>query len=422
MAKAPAELTGPQVLVEGSDGFLGETTSTSWYKKVREMRRDPTIALARWLVTAPVLAAKWSYEETDGAPEGAAEHIKNTFEPARLHLLRNAFFGWIDFGWQPFEKVFVVDEITGLLKIAKFKPLIQDSTKVLIDEKTGAYIGLKQGDDGQPLKTEQTLLLSCDVEGTDWYGQAIAKNAEAAYDAWKVADKAAAKYDQRIAGSHWVVYYPLGTSMYNGKETDNFEIAKEILAALSASGRVAVPRTVDQLMEDVLNVAGNVKDGGWRIEIMSDTGTSQSAFIERFKYLDTLKVRAFGLPERSVLEGRYGTKAEAGAHADFAITNMELRHEMACQDINWHAVNQVLTQNWGNEAANTVYIQPSPIADKSIGFLRNMYIEILKSPDGFATELLSIDMEAVKETLGVPLAEDLLGDPDADLAPSEDTA
>jgi len=51
---------------------------------------------------------------------------------------------------------------------------------------------------------------------------------------------------------------------------------------------------------------------------MSATNTSQGSFIDRQKYLDALKMRAFGLPERSILEGSHGTKAEADVHADIA--------------------------------------------------------------------------------------------------------
>ena len=402
------EKTPAQVLVDtGSSPELITPYDGEWYAKVRKMRKDPTLALARQLVTAPVLAAEWSYEEKEDAPEGAKELIEACFEPIRLHLLRNAFNGWLDFGWQAFETIYNYDDLTGKVVIRKYKPLLQDITEILVDPATGGYAGLKQQGSGvKPviLPIPQTLLMSCDVEGTDWYGQAIMRNAEEAYDSWNCIDKAASRYDERVAGSHWVVYYPLGRSPYNGKETDNFEIAKDILASLRSSGRVAIPTNVDAVVED-LNLTAGAGNQGWKIEILSDSGTSQTAFVDRMKYLDSLKVRALGLPERSVLEGQFGTKAESEAHADFAITNMELRHGMAVQDINWHGVNRVLTLNWGRAAANTVFIKPSPIADRTLTFLRTLYQGIIASPDGFALELLNVDLGALKDRLGIPVNE-----------------
>ena len=48
------------------------------------------------------------------------------------------------------------------------------------------------------------------------------------------------------------------------------------------------------------------------IELLSDSGKGQQPFTDRQKYLDILKVRAFGFPERSILEGQFGTKADVG--------------------------------------------------------------------------------------------------------------
>lgn len=401
--------TEPQIFTELDGQVLTKPPSigSAWATKVRAMRKDPTIALARMLAVAPVLGSQWSFESKTEAPEGAVSLIENTFGTLRLHLLRNTFNGWLDFGWSPFEKVFGVDDASGSVTLKKMKPLLQDITDILVDPQTGTFAGLRQEKDRvTELAVEQCLLLSCDTEGTNWHGQALMKNAEIAYDAHLQIESAASKYDKRVAGSHWVVYYPLGQSLYNGQMTDNFEIAKDILSNLSASGRVAVPRVADQLLEEVMNVAGNVKDGGWRVELLTDSGTSRAAFIDRMKYLDALKVRALGLPERSVLEGEFGTKAEAEAHGDFAITQMELRHEMVVQEINWHAVDQVLDLNFGPQARGTVYIKPAPIADKTRAFIQSIYTKIIESPEGFAHELMAIDTGAIKDKLGIPVDEE----------------
>lgn len=382
----------------------GPAQTTGWYKKAREMRLDPTVALARQLAIAPVLAAEWSFDTKENVPPGAADFISENLKPMRLHILRNTLLGWIDFGWQPFEKVFAFDDVTGNYCLKKLKPLLQDITSILIEPEHGNFIGLEQEDDDVRIDVEYALLLSCDVEGTDWYGNAIMRNAERPYDSWNEIGRAATRYDARIAGSHWVVYYPVGsTPQANGTRIDNYDLARQILSALESSGRVAIPRATDEMLE-AAGLAG--ENSSWKIELISDRGAGATAFIERMKYLDSLKVRAFGLPERSVLEGQFGTKAEAGEHGDFAILNMQLRHNQVCEALNWYVVNQLLRVNYGKEFEGTVYITPAPLADSSIAFLRTLYQTLLASPEGFANEIMNLDLESLKERIGVPILKD----------------
>jgi len=370
------------------------------YSKLRLMRKDSTISLARQLVVAPVLASPWSIEAEQDAPPEAKEFINSQMQPMRMHLLRTGMYGCIDFGWQPYEKVFKYDEATGHVVIHKLKPLLQDITDILVEEANGAYKGLKQESNGNvTLEVEDSLLLNIDVEGTYWYGQGLLENCEDPYDDWNAANISVKRYDNKVAGANWVVHYPIGTSMVNGVETDNFKVAKTFIAALEGNGAIAIPRRLSDLVDDL----NKDSPDAWHIELLGDSSPKQYSQVARFKYLDALKVRALGLPERAVLEGQFGTKAEAEAHADLAITNMELRHKTLVQLINWHLVNQLLRLNFGQEAENKVYIEPAPIADLALQYLRSIYVEIIKNPDGFLQEFEHIDFEALKDRLGVPI-------------------
>ena len=51
-----------------------------WHKLVRQMRRDPTIALVRTLIVAPPLAAGWTVQATKDAPKGAKEDIQEQMD------------------------------------------------------------------------------------------------------------------------------------------------------------------------------------------------------------------------------------------------------------------------------------------------------------------------------------------------------
>jgi len=403
MAKATAtkavsikEQTRSQVLLGGESEELQKDAKSSgaFYKKIRQMRKDPTIALARELSVAAILASEWSIEEEDDAPEGASEFIGKNILPLRMHILKTSLFGCIDFGWQPYEKVFELKPQSNLIGLAKLKPLLQDNTVIIVDPVTGAFNGFKNYED--TLDIADSLLVNIRVEGTNWYGSGFSEVVEKPYNEWNVTNDAAVRYDEKIAGAHWVVHYPVGTTLFNGVDTDNYEIAIAILNKLQASGSVVIPRTLLQTADDMSRT-----EDGWEIEIVSAYPTSDVAFLQRLRYHDALKVRAYCTPERAVLEGQFGTKAESEAHADFAITNMELRHEEMVLQYNWHLINQILRTNWGEEFENTVKISVAPITDVNKQFLRQAYLAGLSNPAVADAEAQAIDYEQLREELGL---------------------
>lgn len=395
------ELTGPQLASAPADDGKLARTGLPTYKRMRELRVDPTIALARMLVVAPAVAAGWTTEGRDDVEQEMVDFIDEQLQSKRIHILRTALYAHVDYGWIGYEKVLSVNA-EGKIIIPKLKPLYHDITTILVDKATGAFAGLHQ----QPdiiLPVENCLLISIDVEGTNWYGQPLLENSRKAVERWDKVELAAARYDDKIAGSHWKVMYPEGMSDFNGTLTDNYEIAKQILATLQSSGGVVMPSGFHIAKDDL--EAGDTPPGvgeGWDIDILTDGSSGRSGFTERQKYLDALKVRGLGIPERAVLEGQFGTKAEAEAHADFAITNVEQRHEVVVQHLNWHVVNQLLRLNFGPEFENKVWLAPQPLSDQKRAILKSLYTTLLTTPEGFVEEFDSIDTAAMREALGVP--------------------
>lgn len=406
------ETSKPQVLAQPQDGSLPPSNSADWFKKVREMRLDPTLSLARDLVIAPVLAAEWSIESKEDAPEGAVEYIQEQLMNLRHNLLSHTFNGWMDFGWQPFEKVLEI--VDGQVVIKKLKPLLQDFTTIDVD-KHGAITGCTNtiDSDDLPLTIDQVLVTYTNVEGTNWYGRAWMRAAEQPYDEWLETNDAARKYQNRVSGSHWVLHYPLGQTDYNGTMTDNAVIANDILAKLGSNSKVAFPIEVDEAMAQLNDGQGGTT---WKLELISDNGAGADSFETAFRYKDALKVRALRLPERTVLQGEFGTKAEAETHTDIAITNMEQRHWEACEQYNWHLVNHLLRLQYGPQAEGSVFIVPAPIADSSRALLKEIYLAILTDPAGFVAEFTALDIQAIKEKLGIPINAD--DETDEDFKPS----
>ena len=319
-------------------------------------------------------------------------------------------FGTVDFGWQPFEKVFATEGNRIVLK--KLKPLLHDITDIMIDAGTGAFMGFRQ-DPPQGtainLDLENSLLAAARVEGTNWYGRSLMENVRLVAQMWTESNIGARRYDKKVAGSHFVVYYPVGTGHINGVEKANYLIATELLDALEGSGSITIPLTVSNLVEKLDQEAGSLS---WRIEILEDKSTGggrQEGFITRLKYLDSLLVRALIMPERAILEGQFGTKAEAGAHQDLALTYLEMQHRNITRIMNWHGADQLLVLNFGEKARGRVFLEPSPLADEAMGFVREIYKKLLDNPAGFVQEYETLDTGALKESVGLPVQEDVEG-------------
>jgi len=367
------------------------------YDTYRAMRTHPTIALARALTVAPIVGSEWSVENVKDAPDEAVDLIKEDLFGIRPQIMEQALYAGIDFGWMSWEKVF---DIRGnRLHLRKLKPLLHDITSIFIDKITGAFAGVENN--SVTLELERTLLIPWRVEGTNWYGIPLLENARKVYDRWFQVDDGASRYDTKIAGANFIVHYPGGTTSVNGVETNNFEIAKALLNSLESSGSIAIPHSP---LDYVTKLNEQTPDA-WRIELLSDKSSKQPSFLVRLEYFDKLLVRALLWPERALLEGNYGTKAEASVHAGAALRNMELMDEYITRFVNWHVVDQLLALNFGQAMRGAVQLKSSPILDEKREFLQEIFLTILKDPSGAIELMDQIDGQAIQERLNVPLRE-----------------
>ncbi len=385
------------------DDTLDTYMNYDWPRRMRKMRRDPTIKLVRLACIAPAMMTSWAVEADSNVPDEVVKFVEEDFKHHRAHIIQTGIGGLIDFGWAPYEKLFELYE--GRIRYKRFKPLLQDITYCTIFN-NGCFSGFQQEKNVYHKKEsrvtlDSALLLNHNVEGTNHYGEPDMICAEEAYKDKMLVSQAATRYDQKIAGAHWIVHYPIGKSPRGGKMVDNYDIALEILSSLESSGRMAIPRKLSGQLNGLNSSSARDYDA-WEIELKSANG-SQVPFNERMMYLDNLLVRAFGFPERAILQGQFGTKAEAGEHGTFAIVNVQLRHELLLQQFNWHAVNQYITLNWGpNTWQNKVKISPAPLADFQKTMLKELYTSILKDPRGFLAEAGNIDMSAIRDKLEIP--------------------
>lgn len=412
--------TVAQILVgAGPDGFvppgvlaLNPVVTSQWFRKVRLMRRDPTLGLLRDIYQAALLGSEWTVECEHEEFKDAELCIKQSTVPFRIQFLRDALRGFLDFGWQPYEVVKEQHEDTGMFYVKKFKGLLQDLTTILVDYH-GNMVGVRNSAIHNVLNPNPVYLyrgdFAClyrDAEGTNWYSEPLLRRCERPYDSWLECDDGARRFDVKIAGSHWIVYYPMGTSIQKDPvtgavtgETDNAVIAANILKSLQSSGMVAVPSSILGQVDDMNNF--NPANAAWRVELQSPQ-TQQGAFVERLKYHDVLKARGFGFPERAIQEGQFGTKAEAEAHADFVVDNLEMTHREIMALLNSQVVNVLLELNYGPRYVDKVKVTASPLVDEKRAFIKGLYEKHWGTEAGQAQEQAHLDWAAIREQLGAP--------------------
>lgn len=400
-------------------------------ERIRAIRLDPTVSFLRELTVAPAIHSPWTVEATKKAPREAKELIESVFLPHRMDLITGSLLGALDFGWQPYELVYGLGKRNRAV-ITKFKRLLQDYTWIAVYEDTGAYAGLVNqalwGFEEALLLDWYSMNITLEVEGTDWYGRSISEVIDATDTQYSDVNSSANRYDKKVAGSHWIIYYPVGKTLYENTYQSNDVIAKKVLQSLEANGAVAIPDEIQEFMEDTVD---HETKGKWRIELLSDTSSTATSFQERLKYLDALKCRAFGIPERAVLEGKFGTKAEAESHADVAVMTLDTKHRRVVRQYNDGPVNHLLRLNYGEKAVDTVFLQVAPIVDTRLSVIREVYrliiqgasadmagrtkTELVEDEEGNMVEqeiehettdneIDNLDLDAMRDMLGLPSA------------------
>jgi len=396
------EKTGPQVAGFSPTIIVSQGAATELHEqlpateaKYDEMAKDPTIALATNLAVAIISGGEWSVEADDAVPDEMIDFIQRRIVKA----LREPFVGLcveygIKRGWCGFELTHDYDQTSRLL-VPKLKHLLPSLTDIMIDEKTGAFHGYVQ--ENIELLAWECVHVAFRVKGTYWYGEALLENVRKPYDDSEECNKGAQRFDKKVAGSHWIVHFPPGSSMISGAPKANDLIAADIIKALESTGSVAIPATAQE-WTDQLNTAGG---GGWKIELLNATA-QQSAFDVRLQRMDKLKVRGLGFPERAILEGQFGTKAEAGVHGDIGIMFLEHIHRTITQAFSKQVVARIVRMNFGNEWVDAIRVVAAPLVDERLQWFRQIYQSVLGNPGAGADEMAMLDTDALKDKLGLP--------------------
>jgi hypothetical protein len=390
--------------------FQPMQASVATYRKIAI---DPTVGLALDYCLSSILSAGEVVESDDDVSDDQIKFISRQWDSIKrkgiYQMLRDSYA----LGWAVSEKIWELDgKGHACLRLKSLEATI---TGILVDPSTGNKSGVVQPlvmgmasspTMGMPVKLDMLhcAIFSWAPIGSQWYGESTLERARQAYNDCEDAAHGARRFDKYLAGGHFCITYPDGVMVdLNGTQVTAAEAATFLLEQLESSGAICIPSPVQ-------NIVGQLSDqtnGGWHVEILSDGTSRQPGFTNRFEYTDKLKVRALGIPERSVLEGQNGTKAEAGVHGDVGSVNLEFRHRWLIDNVNEQIIDDLLEQNYGAEFRGKIRLVPVPMQKADLAVAGEVYKSIVGTEG--SQEASSIDMAALRQALQIPCVDEISG-------------
>lgn len=403
------EKTGPQTISfsPGLGLLTRDYSKVGTYAQLRAVRKDPTVQLARNLLISCIQAGSWNIEADEGVSEDVTEFL-NHLLPLREDFIFNVVaYGKVDYGWMGFEKIFKTDG--NRIMIESLKPLLHDITTILVT-KRGHFNGYRQtafggsiglgtlydgaGGYGIDLFPEKCLHTYFGVEAGNLYGMPLLENIRQTCDDWSECNDGARRYDKKMAGCQWKMQFPKGEATIDGETVDNYDTAVKALANMQSGGSVVLPTTtIDELAQLTSKEAAEAYK--WDVTLIEHKA-KQDSFGKRLKYLDGNKVRGLMMPERAILEGQFGTKAESETHGDLMMNIVEATDRTIVRRVNQQLVNQLLVLNFGEALVDRVRIVAAPLVDEQLAFIRKIY-EGLTDND--------VDTAALRDKLNIPTKE-----------------
>lgn len=379
------------------------------YATYRRMRGNPTIAISRMAATAPIRSARVSVvpgpRAASSAPvtiHEASAFIESVMRPLWPTLCRDALLA-LDFGWKGFEKVYALDD--GRLVLHKLKPLAPELTRVRVNPATGGFAGLEQRETILP--PEKCFVFTHDAEDDGPYGRSRHENVRQAWSAWSDLLAKEGQYATKVAGVTPIVTYPEGSGRdRHGAERPNFELAQSVLANLGLGHGVAMPNRLANWAEDLVRGGIDVSQlAAWQIRFLEPAGQHGQDLVRQMQHKESLMLRGWLVPERAVAEGHAGTRADADAHGDLALSIAQGTLDDLLRGVNRHVIDPLLALNWGEAARGAVQLAAAPLADAGGSLARTILRDAVTSTPSAELLLRTLDLDAMIDQQGLPRRE-----------------
>lgn len=361
---------GIPVSVRGAPCYYGG--QGSWiqperglYSTYKIMDLNPSIRIARMMTAFRILSSSWSVAGVDkDTPTAWVDFCQRMVAPLRYEWLKQAL-RYRSYGWRPFELCWEVRD--GRHWIQKIKALRPELTRVIID-RHGNFIGLSQeGDQVRLMVSEyKAFKVTHDGDADDHYGVSCH---EAAYDPWVHWQQT--RVDQlrlgnKLAGIIPILKYPPGTTMANGTQMSNADVAQMMLDELTQANGVAF-QAMEWNKNELMRNPDLVKATSWNLDFYDagSLGPAQAGMIAVAEYDDKLMMRAWDTPERSASESTAGgSRADSQEHTNSAMSGTEAVDADLANQFTAGPINMTLLSNFGRDSVNKVVVTASPLAER----------------------------------------------------------
>jgi hypothetical protein len=380
-------------------GFFPAAPGT--YDTYRQISAHPTAALVRGMIAAPIVANSWRWRKCrPDVPDEWLAFARDTLAPLRQSIVRDTLRA-LEFGWAGFEKIWDIQNGKRILR--RLKPLLWDCTEILCDEH-GNPAGLLNHPPGKPkvvLGEGKYFLYSYDGEAANPYGRSRHENIRQAWSESDQIRQRLAQYMKKISGIVVQLHYPEGASRdAGGADRPNQWLGQQVLDAVSAGRSVMFPNGFASTndLRAAYELAGK---SPWQLSAFEAAGADHAPGMKLIlEYYDALIFRGWLRPERSGLEARHASRADAQTHTDNASLDSELIDRDLADALTHDVVNELLALNFGSSARGAVAIDPSPLEPDGLGILRGVLSDLLASRSQTAGS--KIDVDALLDQLSVP--------------------
>ena len=379
----------------------------------RAMRMNPTIALAREFARMPIEAATITFTNPSDktVPDVQTKFIESVLKKQWPTFIYNALYA-LDYGFKPFEKIYEIERVNGVVRVVlkRLKPLRVDDTKIRVDKDTGRFEGVRNK--SVDLGPEKCFVYTNDGEDDDCYGRSRHENIRKhAWKPWMETSFRLSQYITKAAGVIPMVRYTNGKYKdASGAKQDAHVLAQDILQNLGSAKGILFPMMIAPWAEDLLadgkaNAADIDKLLSFQIDFLEVPPGHGTEMLDNLAHKEKLLARGWLVPERSIMEGHFGTKAEAGVHGNISIRVSQAVLNRIIVAFNERIVDPLLVLNYGPESAGNVIAEAQRLDDDTEQFIRDMIEKVLTQPSNIDLLMRLVDLNNAVEQTGLPQME-----------------
>ena len=389
--------------------LTGDPCPGGSYATYREMASNPTVVLAFAAATAPVKGAPIAVEADDDVPDAVVQYVQDAIWPIRPELFRD-MLGAVKFGWFGGEIVWELRD--GRATVERVKPLLSDITEVLVNE-AGDVTGLRNK--GVDLGPGKAFHFALDGEAGYPYGRSRFENfRETAWWPWRNCLKQLSSYGIKGASIIPVLTFPLGQDTdETGALRDNKDNAQRMLADASRGDAICLPMTFPpwamELLSRGMSPEAIAKLVAWQLTFLETRSGHGAEYIQQLKLHESNIARGMLVPERAILEGQYGTKAESTAHIDVGLAIAQELLDAVVRAVNRGLVDVLVSVNYGPSMVGKVYIVAGRLSDADKQFIRGVWGDILRNPANMDLVQMWSDVDSALDSFSWPKAAEVVG-------------